>query len=95
MMDFLKLLWFLFRNTKVNQIDDHFQIDIRGLKLVLDGAGNVAVQAQNNLRVNSAYVLIQCEDNFEPMQVTQQPLESAQTCCAHEHVTEPVLVGRA
>jgi hypothetical protein len=55
----------------------------------------VAVQAQNNLRVNSAYVLIQCEDNFEPMQATQQPLESAQTCCAHEHVTEPVLVGRA
>lgn len=93
-MDFLKLLWFLFRNTKVKQIDDQFQIDIRGLKLVLDGAGNVAVQAQNNLRVNSAYVLIQCEDNFEPLQAAQKAAEVLDICCNHEHVTEPVLAGK-
>jgi hypothetical protein len=94
-MDFLKLLWFLFRNTKVNQIDDQFQIDIRGLKLVLDTAGNVSVQAQNNLRVNSAYVLIQCEDNFEPLQATQQPPEVAtEICCEHEHASQPVLAGK-
>lgn len=93
-MDFLKLLWFLFRNTKVKQIDDQFQVDIRGLKLILDGSGNVAVQAQNNLRVNSAYVLIQCEDNFEPMQAAQKAPEVLDVCCAHGHVTEPVLAGK-
>jgi hypothetical protein len=78
----------------VNQIDDQFQIDIRGLKLVLDTAGNVSVQVQNNLRVNSAYVLIQCEDNFEPLQATQQPTETTEICCEHEHVSQPVLAGK-
>jgi hypothetical protein len=90
-MDFLKLLWFLLGNTKVNQIDDQFQIDIRGLKLILDRAGNVSVHAQNSLRVNSAYVLIQCEDNFVPNQSTQAPPEFTPACCDHEHVSEPVL----
>jgi hypothetical protein len=92
-MGFLKLVWFFIRHARVREQEGRVQIDLQGLSLQFDEAGNVQVQVARDLRVNARYVLTQCDPDFDPEAYVQPPTTvdapTTASCCDH-HPRTPV-----